>query len=211
MKKKKLFFAFIIILIILSSLGIADLSFAKSAGVTSGSTGSIGDGQSCAREGCHNGSAIYTENLISINVPEEGYLSSEMYTVSVTIDAPGVSKFGFQASPQDIQGNMLGKMSLMNTGETQFEIDDEYITHTLSGTSGSDTKTWTFNWTPGSSTGDVTFYVAVNASNHDDDADGDNIFLSSVTFSENPENTPLQIGENDPQISFTMNNPVKDI
>ncbi|MBC8045817.1 MAG: T9SS type A sorting domain-containing protein [Fimbriimonadaceae bacterium] len=99
----------------------------------------------------------------------------------------------------------------MNTGETQFEIDDEYITHTLSGTSGSDTKTWTFNWTPGSSTGDVTFYVAVNASNHDDDADGDNIFLSSVTFSENPENTPLQIGENDPQISFTMNNPVKDI
>jgi hypothetical protein len=72
-----------------------------------------------------------------------------------------------------------------------------------------DSKTWTFNWTPEEASGDVTFYVAVNASDDEDDASGDHIYTSSVTITEDPDNHPLSIEEmND--ILFDIHGIVQD-
>jgi hypothetical protein len=184
--------------------GLVTIGYAKDDGSPSGNTGSPGDDQTCARVDCHTGSASERAGLIATDVPASGYLVGETYLVTVTIDEPGGQRFGFQSSPQNLDGDEMGEMSLIDATETKFTGGGKYITHTLSGTDGTDSKTWTFNWTPEEATGDVTFYVAVNAADDDGEATGDKIFTSSVRVSEDPNNTPLSIQDiND--ITFDIN------
>jgi hypothetical protein len=184
--------------------GLATIGYAKEDGSPSGNTGSPGDDQTCARVDCHTGSASERAGLIATDVPASGYLVGETYLITVSIDEPGAARFGFQASPQNLDGDEMGEMSLINTTQTKFTGGGKYITHTSTGTAGTDSKSWTFNWTPEEATGDVTFYVAVNAADNDDEATGDKIFTSSVRVSEDPDNIPLSIEEmND--ITFDVN------
>ncbi len=210
MLNNKILSFFISSFLFVAGIGIYTLGFAKEDGAPSGNTGSPGDDQTCAHTDCHTGSASAREGLISTDIPATGYLSGETYTVTVTIDEPGVTKFGFQASPQNIAGDLLGSMDLINTTETKFTGGGKYITHKLSGTTGTDTKTWTFNWTPEDATGDVTFYTAVNATNNDDHASGDKIYTSFVTVTEDTTNIPLTMQELN-KVKFAINNPVSDV
>lgn len=173
--------------------GVVQNGQAKTDGAPSGNTGSPDDGQTCANTGCHTGTALEREGLITSDVPAAGYLEGETYTISVTVSEPGISKFGFQASPQDDAGNTLGTMTLINTVETKLTGGGKYITHTEEGTPGSGSRTWTFNWTPDGTTGEVTFYTAVNASNGGDNASGDKIYFSSLKIIEDPSNNPVSI------------------
>ena len=173
--------------------GLSSIGYAKQDGAPSGNTGSLGDGQSCARTSCHTGSASVREDLITTNVPATGYLAGITYLVSVTIDEAGIEEFGFQASPQNTDGDLMGEIALINATDTKLVGAGKYITHTSTGTNGADTRTWTFNWTPVESNGPVTFYVAVNASNDGDNASGDRIYTSFVAVTEDPTNNPVSI------------------
>jgi hypothetical protein len=194
--------------ITLISIGIFTNSFAKTGGAPDGNTGSPGDGQTCAHVGCHTGTGTFKADVITSDVPAEGYLSDASYTITVTISEAGKTKFGFQASPQDLIGNKIGTMTLINATETKLTGLSKYITHTSPGTSGTDSKTWSFKWTPGAVHGTATIYAAVNASNDDGHASGDHIYFSSLALNESPDNTPTAISAIQLNNTVIINNPV---
>ena len=173
--------------------GVTENGHAKTDGSPSGNTGSPDDGQTCAHSGCHSGTALAREGLITTDVPASGYLEGQSYIVTVTVTEPGITKFGFQASPQDDAGNALGTMTVVDAGATKLTGGGKYITHTSAGTAGSGTRSWTFSWTPDGTTGDVTFYSAVNASNAGGNASGDKIYFGSLTIIEDPANNPVSV------------------
>lgn len=155
-----------------------------SSGAPAGFTGSPFDGQTCATY-CHYGTPeIPQPGIISSNIPPSGYIPGNTYTITASIVKPGHTKFGFQISPMDNEGNVLGSMNEVSS-ETQIIGMGTYITHSGSGNTGSGSRTWSFDWdAPTTGTGDVTFYGAFNASNNNSSNDGDSIFTSTLTVAE---------------------------
>lgn len=156
------------------------------AAAPAGNTGSPGDNnQTCARSGCHNGSATPTANLITSNIPETGYVPGATYTITATIAQDGKVKFGFQVSPQNDAGTKLGTLIVTNSTATTLIGAGKYITHKTAGTGGQGSRTWTFDWTaPASGSGPVTFYGSFNVTNNNGSDSGDQIFTSSLTVQE---------------------------
>lgn len=182
MRKKVLFIAILLTCLLADSTYNYVYTNASSAPV--GRTGSPWDGgQTCAATGCHSGPATAKTGWITSNVPPTGYVPGTVYTITATITQTGITKFGFQISPQYASGNLMGSL-IAGTG-TQLVGSGEYITHTSAGTSGSSPKSWTFDWTaPTSGTGTVTFYGAFNAANGDGSNTGDVIYTSTLDIAE---------------------------
>jgi hypothetical protein len=123
------------------------------SGAPAGYTGSPGDGQNCAN--CHGGSASNVTGWITSNIPAEGYTPGTTYTITAT--ASGSGNKGFEISPQNSSGTLLG--TLIAGSGSQLTGSGKYITHTSA--SSSNPKVWTFSWVaPASGTGTVTFYGA---------------------------------------------------
>lgn len=123
-------------------------------GAPLGVTGSPADGATCAQSGCHFGSATAGSNIISSDIPAEGYNPGQTYNFTVTTTGNGAK--GFMVSPQKSDGTLLGTLAA-GSGNKLFL--SKYITHTSakSGTSA----TWSFSWTaPAQGTGAVDFYGA---------------------------------------------------
>lgn len=156
------------------------------AGAPNGHTGSPGDGKTCATAGCHTGSAVTPQaGLITSNIPGTGYVPGQTYTIQATIAEDNKVKFGFQVSPQDANGNKLGTMIVTNSTATQLLGGGKYMTHKLTGTGGSGSRTWSFDWTaPVQGTGEVTFYGAFNVTNNSGSDTGDKISTSTLTVQE---------------------------
>lgn len=173
--------------------GIRQITHAKTDGAPSGNTGSPGDEQTCAHVECHTGTAVERVGMISTNVPASGYLRDSIYTITVQVIDSGVVKFGFQASPQNEEGDKMGVMFIVDGDRTKLTGGGKYITHKEEGTTATDTATWTFEWQPGSSSGDVTFYMAANASNNEENATGDHIYYDKIMVTEDSTNIPLQV------------------
>lgn len=151
-------------------------------------TGSPGDGgTACAP--CHNSAIPVTirAGMITSDIPLEGYTPEATYIITATVSSDMDTIFGFQISPQNPSGTLLGSIALINATETKLVGSGKYITHTAAGSKNlSGTKTWTFNWTaPAAGTGDVTFYGAFNSSNGDHSAGGDSILTSTLLVQEN--------------------------
>jgi len=122
-------------------------------GAPAGHTGSPGDGAICTA--CHGGSATPISDVISSNVPEAGYTPGQTYTINVSTS--GAGNKGFQVSPQNQAGNLLGSLSA-GTGN-QLVGNGKYVTHNAP--VSAPTANWSFNWTaPEAGTGDVVFYGA---------------------------------------------------
>lgn len=127
----------------------------SSPGGTPGArTGSPGDGGgTCFTSGCHNGVPSEASNIITTNVPSEGYTPNTVYTVTVTLS--GTGNKGFQVSPQSPTGALLGSIAA-GTGNW---VIGKFVTHSTPKNTA--TAIWTFQWTaPAKGTGDVNFYGA---------------------------------------------------
>lgn len=123
-------------------------------GAPAGNTGSPADGTTCSKSGCHNGTAVTQAGIISSDVPTSGYIPGNTYNITVSLNGSG--KKGFQVSPQDINGNVMG--SLIAGAGTKI-LGTKYITHSAEKTANS--ATWTFQWiAPVAGKGDITFYGA---------------------------------------------------
>jgi len=136
--------------------------------------------------------------MISINIPDCGYIPGETYTVTLTVSSIGRNEFGFSVSPQFSDGLTAGTM-IASSG-TQLNGSGRYLTHTSAGTieSSPNTRVWTFNWiAPQAGSGDVVFYAAFNASNNNNANTGDLIFNSNLSIFEGvqPE-APVIFGNN---------------
>ncbi|MCG3165335.1 MAG: hypothetical protein POELPBGB_01098 [Bacteroidia bacterium] len=175
---------FVTILFIAVSVFEARRSISYTSGAPDGFTGSPFDDQTCATY-CHHGiPETPLLGVMSSNIPLSGYIPGTTYTISANLVKPGHTKFGFQISPMDDHGNVLGSMIEL-TGETQITGMGTYITHTQSGTTGIGSKSWSFDWVaPEGGTGDVTFYGAFNVSNNNGSNNGDSIFTSTYTIPE---------------------------
>lgn len=117
-------------------------------------TGSPGDGSNCTE--CHGGTATTTAGLITSNIPASGYVPGTTYQITATNTLTGTGKYGFEVSPQNVTGTLLG--TLIAGSGNQLVGNNKYVTHLSASTT---TNTWTFSWVaPASGTGPVTFYGA---------------------------------------------------
>lgn len=179
---------FTLVLTVLLMVGLVydynyKMAHTNASGAPAGHTGSPSDGQTCARSGCHvGGPAVTTETgVISSNIPQSGYVGGQTYNVSITLTKQGGTKFGFQLSPQDATGNPIGTL-IAGTGSQI--VGGNYLTHSFSGSSGSGTKTWDFQWTaPTTASETVTFYAAYNFANADFSTGGDVVVEDTYVIS----------------------------
>ena len=136
---------------------LAPNAISEPTGSPAGKTGSPADGTTCA-ESCHGSSPSVQAGLITSNIPTAGYTPGSTYTITATISGSG--KKGFQVSPQNSSGTLLGSL-IAGTGSKI--VGTKYITH--SAAKNTTTATWTFQWiAPAVGTGSVTFYGAFAAS-----------------------------------------------
>lgn len=187
MRKYLILFVFIIICSFIIDKATQNV-YGNQNGATPIHTGSPGDGQTCSDGvGCHGGIATPLANIITSDVPVTGYVANTTYTITATVTDPNLIEFGFQISPQDIDGNLLGTMII--TDPTRMHFADgphKYLTHFTAGTAApSHTNVWQFNWTaPATGTGCVTFYGAFNYANSNNLPTGDVIHTSTLTICE---------------------------
>ena len=197
---KKLLGCIGIFLIVLIVTGIDfESAHSNNSGAQAGYTGSPYENNSrtCASQngGCHGGTGTtFQSDMISIDIPDCGYLPGETYTITLSISSPGRSEFGFSISPQFNGGATAGTMIASN--ETQLNGSGRYLTHTAQGTAETapNARIWTFNWiAPPAGSGEVTFYAAFNASNNNNGSSGDLIFNSNLTIFEGVTPEPPNI------------------
>ncbi len=184
---KKIYFFFVCIFVVAASLLFDNTSMhSRSAGAPESASGSPSDGVTCAKSGCHAGTATEQDNMITSNIPAAGYIPGQTYTINVSISQAGISKFGFSISPQSSTGSVLGTMVITDATETQLKnVGHQYVTHKTAGNSGTGSKTWSFDWiAPTVGTGAVPFYAAVNAANGNGTASGDQIYNDVYTVEE---------------------------
>ena len=125
-----------------------------SNGAPSGYTNSPHDGRNCSH--CMGGSASPVTGWITSDVPSMGYKNDSTYHITVT--ATGSGNKGFEVSPQDPAGNILGTL-IAGSGSKLIDTG-KYITHTAPKTGSS--ASWVFQWTaPSSGNGDITFYGSI--------------------------------------------------
>jgi len=122
-------------------------------GSPGGYTGSPGDGKDCTH--CHGGTATQVTGWITSDIPAEGYIPGETYTINISVTGAGDK--GFEVSPQNLQGDLLGTLIdgpgiHLVAGNTAVTQDDA---------TSANPATWQFEWTaPDAGTGGVTFYGA---------------------------------------------------
>ena len=196
---KKIYFFFVSILVVTASLLFDNTNtHSRAAGAPESASGSPSDGATCAKSGCHAGTATAQGNMITSNIPAAGYIPGNTYTITVSISQAGISKFGFSITPQNSAGTVLGTLVITNTTETQLKnVGHQYVTHKAAGNTGTGSKTWTFDWiAPTVGTGAVPFYAAVNAANGNGNASGDQIYTDVYTVEEDIT-TGIQTNMND--------------
>lgn len=180
----------------------------RNNGSPGGYTGSPNDARTCGTNGgCHGGGTTFEAGWITTDIPQVGYSPGETYNITATADEGGTNKFGFELSEEDASGNAKG--TLIATTATQLKQSGKSITHRNNSTSGSDTKSWTFQWeAPAAGAGEVNFYAAFIAANGNNQNSGDNCYSSSLTIQEGP---PAFVGNAAPEQTVSVwPNPAAD-
>jgi len=196
---------FVIFLFALSACFILQSMVMKKDGAAPGYTGSPGDSlKNCTA--CHGGFASNVDNWITSDIPAEGYVPGQTYTITATNKEFGATRFGFEISPQDTLGNLLGTMVITDAVRTKFVGGTKYITYTENGVEGKDSLSWTFKWVA-PQTDEVVFYGGFN-SNFDGHKGGDQTFLSQLKVKRNASTSISNVSSE--QSLFVYPNPASD-
>ena len=192
---------------------VADVStrhlHSRTSGAPAGSTGGPAEsGRTCATTGCHSSPNPQNLNdVIITDISDLGYQPGELYNITVKFKRKGHQVFGFQLSNQDNQGNQVGTLLPQNS-DTKV-VSSKYITHTASGTNGTDSIEWNFKWqAPTGPSESVGFYLALNATNANGSKTGDSIFVSSDFYTQSPIATSIK---NQQQKLGVYPNPASDV
>ena len=171
------------------SIPVLIISIAFSTGSPGGKTGSPGDGGANCTE-CHSGTPNQVDGWIISDIPVQGYVPGQDYTITAIGNHPGVVRFGFELTSEDVSGAKVGTLTIADPLQTQYTNSQHAITHTINGiTPAGNMKVWHMNWqAPPSNIGDITFYAAFNAADGSTTTTGDIIYLSSLTV--NPTSPP---------------------
>ena len=180
--KKSIYILSTALIIMVSMISMIS-STTHAGGSPGGYTGSSADGKTCTT--CHSGTAIPVNSWITTNIPASGYVPGATYTITITGTHSGVARFGFEMTAENSQNNKVGSFTITNTTKTKL-VSSTQVTHTGNGlTPTNDSNTWSVDWTaPAGSTGDVTFYAALNAANGNMGTSGDVIYTTSTVVTE---------------------------
>lgn len=175
--KKKITFLFVSIL--LAALFVVSDVTSFTNGPPSNSTGSLGDnGITCVQ--CHASNNNARIGWISSNQLSDGYVPGNLYSMKARAIMPGVTKFGFEITIEDMTGDKAGVPVATDAVNTQI-TNTHYISHTAAGTSGNDSAVWNFGWnSPAAGLGTITFYGAFVGANSNSQNTGDKVFISSL-------------------------------
>jgi hypothetical protein len=185
------------LLIVLTLLLVAVTNtfvFTNSSQPNAGHTGAPGE-FTCARAGCHAGTASATTGIVfntvaPLNALASSYNPGQLYNITININSlptPASSqvKDGFQITVLDSNDNMAGTLDLApnpTTTSLTTAFNRQYVGHKTAGS----VNAWNFRWTaPAAGAGPVTFYVAANRSNNLGNSAGDFIYTQSFTVPEN--------------------------
>ncbi len=163
----------------------------KTSGGHPSSTGAP-DEKSCSRPDCHSDASITYDspvNTFSFSDPASTYNLNGYYNLSVEVNLKDILKFGFEIVAIDSATKKnVGKWIISESNRTHI-INGEapfttrkYITHTTNGTVpiAAGKNKWNFKWqAPSTNVGTIFFYYATNATNKNDAATGDQLFLSN--------------------------------
>lgn len=197
-------------LIALSAGILPALLYSHASGPDPRNTGAPGD-QTCARSGCHTGTALNggggSVQLTSSNGTT--YSPGQTQTFVITITDSKAKVYGFQMSARPDSNSTNGQAGSFTAGSQQIVICDngtvkgsggcpsgslvQFIEHSRPFTTNVINVTWT---APASDVGTVTIYVAANAANGNNDDSGDHIYTSRLQL------TPaVSTGANKPTIA----------
>jgi Reeler domain len=152
-------------------------------------TGGFGE-QSCHL--CHLDNPVNaTGGSVSISGIPPTYTPGETYQVTVSLARDGMRRGGFEIASRFASGRQKGRQAgswRITDARMQLipgAVDKKltFVQHNLIGsrTATPGTNAWTIEWTaPAAPAGPVQFNVAANASNNDDSALGDYIYLTMV-------------------------------
>jgi len=189
MKKDYSFYA-----LLLALPFFAFLLFGYSFGQTGTYSGSPGDsGNTCTV--CHfAGTDHSADPQLTTDIPPSGYVAGTTYQITVSLTSTAV-KHGFQITAENNSNTKVGEF--VANSNVQVSNSNHLATHT---NASNMQNAWTFQWTaPASSEGDITFYVAINATNNNGLDSGDQV----VTISETVSHTNLGISDNQ-KIEFSV-------
>lgn len=174
-------------IIILAILCYPTTSNSNGSGSPGGKTNSPLDGQNCT--GCHSGNIQQNtgNNMGSIttNIPVSGYMAGSTYTITLTgVGGALINKYGFELTAEN--GNSKSGDFMITDNTTKLVNNNNAVTHKASGTSGTNIKSWSVDWTPSSSSSflSTTFYAALMFSNGNNNTSGDQVYELSLTVSE---------------------------
>jgi hypothetical protein len=182
-------------------------------GPSGGQSGAPGE-QNCTS--CHNGATQdgSAENLLILNndlgMGMTQYTPGATYTVNLSM-ASNPAKKGFQVTALNganaMAGNFVAGANTQLKTATISGGQRKYATH-KSTSNTSATQTWNWTWqAPATSEGPVTFYVATNKANNNNNDNGDLIYLSQHVFL----NDDASINESVQENNFTVGySPEKD-
>lgn len=154
-----------------------------------GKTGSPGE-QTCVNT-CHDSFALNSgTGSISISSPDMTnwlYVPGMTYTINVEVEQNGIGLFGFGAEVlEDIGNTSAGQMLITQASETEIQqaiILGQFrdnVVHTLNGGQGSNSKTFSFDWTaPANPIDSLTIYAAGVAANGNGNNNGDRVYTTS--------------------------------
>jgi len=188
--KRSVRIGFVVVVLLVICDSVNNHAYTLSSGAPFGPTGYTGSpadrGETCSISGCHyDAPVIGIEGWITSNAGPEGYFPDSVYIITVTAIDSFSDRFGFMASVQDRSGDFQGKLFSIGNESIQIKGSNNYVTHTLEGTSGIGTKSWSFNWiAPRQGAGSAIVYVAVNAANRNGKPTGDIIYTSSLEIPE---------------------------
>jgi Secretion system C-terminal sorting domain/Reeler domain len=124
---------------------------------------------------CHGGGSINGSLTVSSNVPSNGYVGGQTYTITVSLSDPEMVVGGLNLTAVNSSNTPVGTFTASAT--TQTFDGGASIEHGTPEPATAGNVTWEFDWTaPTSSPTNITFYCAANAANGTGGTGGDAIY-----------------------------------
>lgn len=153
-------------------------------GSPGGRSGSEVDNSTCGTNGGCHGSTPRSQEMLSSNIPKSGYIPNQEYEITIQATKMGTDVWGFEMMTED--ESKMGVEGFKSNADGNIKENGVRITHKFASSSNADGQTWTLVWTaPDAGSGNLKFYVSVLAANGNGVTSGDNVFIDTLSVSEN--------------------------